>query len=139
MRRVIRRLRSRLHSIHALALAAALAGCGDRPAEPPRTPVASPSPPPASASTDSWLGRWTGTEGTFLELGGGQGSYEVTIRNLDGPRKFAAKADGAVVAFERDGTREILRATDGAGTGMKWLAGKKDCLALRSGEGWCRD
>jgi hypothetical protein len=129
---------NRLHPIPALALAAAMSGCGQRPAEPARPPAPLPSPAPAAA-TDAWLGQWTGPEGTFLNLAGGRGSYEVTIRNLDGPRKFAGKADGAAVTFERDGTRKTLRATDGAGTGMKWLAGKKDCLALRSGEGWCRD
>ena len=91
------------------------------------------------APADAWLGQWTGPEGTFLKRTGGQGRYEVTIRNLDGPRTFPATADAGGVSFERDGKRETLRATDGAGTGMKWLAGKKDCLALGAGEGWCRD
>jgi hypothetical protein len=111
----------------ALTLAAALSACSERPAE------------PAPATTDRWLGQWTGPEGTFLKLAGGQGRYEVTIRNLDGPRTFAGTAVDRGIVFDRDGSKETLRATDGAGTGMKWLAGKKDCLALKAGEGWCRD
>jgi len=34
---------------------------------------------------------------------------------------------------------ETIRATDGAGTGMKWLADRKDCLVVTVGsEGFCR-
>jgi len=120
-----------MHWLAALALAAAVSACGERSPEP-----AAPAAP--AAPTDRWLGQWTGPEGTFLELAGGQGRYEVTVRNLDGPRTFAGSAVDGGIAFDRDGAREILRATDGAGTGMKWLAGKKDCLALKAGEGWCR-
>ncbi|MEN7529085.1 MULTISPECIES: hypothetical protein [unclassified Cupriavidus] len=89
--------------------------------------------------TDEWLGKWTGPEGTFLELAGGHGKYDVTVQNLDGPRKFEGRyADGGI-EFERDGTREVIRATNGAETGMKWLADKKNCLTVRTGEGYCRD
>ena len=93
----------------------------------------------ASAPADRWLGQWTGPEGTFLRLGGGQGRYEITIQDLDGPRPFTGHAVGDHIEFERQGRTETLRATDGQGTGMKWLSGKRDCLAVRPGEGWCRD
>jgi len=92
-----------------------------------------------SALTDAWLGRWTGPEGTFLSLDGGNGSYEVTIQNLDGPRLFEGLAVGAEIEFERDGVMERLRATDGVATGMKWLSDKTNCLTVRYGEGYCRD
>ena len=91
--------------------------------------------PPA---TDKWLGQWTGPEGTFLRLEGGQGKYTVTIQNLDGPRTFKGSASEGTVTFERDGVVETLHATDGAATGMKWLADKSDCLTVRAGEGYCR-
>lgn len=97
---------------------------------------------PAAASaprTDEWLGKWTGPEGTFLELAGGHGRYEVTVQNLDGPRKFEGRYVDGGIAFERDGIPEIIRATTGAETGMKWLADKKHCLTVRKGEGYCRD
>lgn len=114
-----------------------MAGCSDRNASSQKT-----ADMPATASaprTDEWLGKWTGPEGTFLELAGGHGKYDVTVQNLDGPRQFRGRyADGAI-EFERDGTKEIIRATNGAGTGMKWLAEKKNCLTVRQGEGYCRD
>lgn len=99
------------------------------------------SPQRASSgpATDGWLGRWNGPEGTFLLLAGGNGSYEVTVQNLDGPRVFQGAAAGELIQFERDGVAETLRPTNGVDTGMKWLADKKDCLTIRSGEGYCRD
>ena len=93
----------------------------------------------SDAATDRWLGQWNGPEGTFLRLDGGKGRYEITIQNLDGPRTYHGSAAGAQVQFERDGTKEIIRATSGAETGMKWLTDKSDCLTIRPGEGYCRD
>jgi hypothetical protein len=113
-----------------LAAALALTGCSGRDTEPSTG---------GAAPTDAWLGRWTGPEGTFLLLEGGDGRYEVTIQNLDGPRIFQGVAAGASVEFERDGMAETLHATNGAGTGMKWLADKTNCLTVRLGEGYCRD
>lgn len=94
---------------------------------------------PGTAAADRWLGRWTGPEGTWLQLHAAANGYTVTIRNLDGERSFPAAATAEGVRFERDGKVFELRATDGDGTGMKWLAGKSDCLAVRPGEGFCRD
>lgn len=88
---------------------------------------------------DGWLGRWNGPEGTYLLLEGGEGRYRVTVQNLDGPRTFDGTAVGDRIQFERDGVIESLYATDGAGTGMKWLVDKANCLAVRVGEGYCRD
>jgi hypothetical protein len=99
----------------------------------------SPSAPerPVSAG-DSWVGQWNGPEGTYLRISGGNGKYEVTVRNLDGPRSFAGTAVQDRIEFERDGVKESLRATGGQGTGMKWLADKSGCLVVRAGEGYCR-
>ena len=141
-------------SIVVLALAGVLAGCQDRTAEAPAAaPAPAPAPAPAAPAaeapkaevpktapaTDAWLGTWNGPEGTFLRLAGGGGTYEVTVQNLDGPRTFQGKAVDDRIEFERDGTKESLRATGGVETGMKWLSEKKDCLTVRSGEGYCRD
>lgn len=121
-----------------LVVIVSMAGCSDRNSSSQKN--AENTPATASAPrTDEWLGKWTGPEGTFLELAGGHGKYDVTVQNLDGPRKFEGRyADGGI-EFDRDGTREVIRATDGAETGMKWLADKKNCLTVRAGEGYCRD
>ncbi len=93
---------------------------------------------PEPIPTDRWLGEWRGPEGTFLRLEGGNGKYAVTVQNLDGPRTFQGAAAGATIEFDRDGVRERLHATNGADTGMKWLAEKSDCLTVHPGEGYCR-
>lgn len=92
-----------------------------------------------TASTDRWTGQWNGPEGTFLRLSGGQGRYDITIQDLDGPKPYQGRAVDDHIEFERQGKLETLRATDGQATGMKWLDGKKDCLTVRAGEGYCRD
>jgi hypothetical protein len=91
--------------------------------------------------TDAWLGRWTGPEGSYLLLESGTetGLYKVTIANLDGPRQFEGTAAGDKVQFTRDGKAQLLHATNGVDTGMKWLADKKECLTVNAGEGYCRD
>ena len=120
--------------IRAVALACAIVGgCVDAKPESDSAVNAGPL-----AISDSWLGTWKGPEGTSLELVGGGGMYDVTIRNLDGARAFRGRADGGGVTFERDGKRESIRPTDGAGTGMKWLRAEPNCLTVRVGEGYCR-
>ena len=89
--------------------------------------------------TDRWLGKWSGPEGTFLQLNGGNGNYEITIQNLDGPSTFRGSAAGNEIEFERNGVKESLHAANGDETGMKWLSEKSDCLRVRAGEGYCRD
>jgi hypothetical protein len=127
---------SRAHAVLALLLAAACAPA-ERPAPPPASTV--PPAPPATLRTDAWLGEWKGVEGTSLRLARKGAGYAVTIANLDGPRTFDAAAAGDAVTFTRDGKTEQIRATDGAGTGMKWLADRKDCLVVTVGsEGFCR-
>jgi hypothetical protein len=88
---------------------------------------------------DGWVGTWTGPEGTSLKIAKQEVGYEVTVTNLDGPRQFHGIAADDVLQFERDGTTETVHAGNGAATGMKWLAGKKDCLVVKAGEGYCRD
>jgi len=90
-------------------------------------------------STDKWLGQWNGPEGTFLRLEGGEGRYQVIIQDLDGPKTFEGRATEDRIQFERNGATESIRATNGAETGMKWLADKSNCLTIRAGEGFCRD
>lgn len=115
-------------------------------AAPAVAPAAAVAPAPAAVAAPQavqaasrMLGQWNGPEGTYLLIGGANGQFAVTVRNLDGPRTFQAMAEGDTIRFERDGKQETIRATDGRATGMKWLADKKDCLTISPGEGYCRD
>ena len=116
-----------------------LTGCKDRNSASAQVIAANSSSATAAAVADKWLGKWSGPEGTLLQLDGGSGKYEVTIQNLDGPRTFKGNAAGNQIEFERNGVKESLRATNGAETGMKWLSEKSNCLTVRAGEGYCRD
>lgn len=87
-----------------------------------------------------WLGQWTGPEGTYLKIsGGGDGVYTLAIRDLDGETAYRGDSVAEGIEFERNGMKERVHATDGAATGMKWLSEKKNCLTVRTGEGYCRD
>jgi hypothetical protein len=114
-------------------------GCNDHKSN--SVPVIAASSPNMNSAqaTDQWLGNWFGPEGTFLLLTGGNGKYEITIQNLDGPLTVQGLAAGSLIVFERNGVKEYLGARNGAETGMKWLSEKSNCLTVRSGEGYCRD
>lgn len=117
---------------------------------PPRTlepaPVTQPalSSAPASAVVtpdvvQKWNGTWIGPEGTALTLVAKENSkYIVTIEDLDGVRTFEGTAGPDYITFERDGVQERIKATDGEGTGMKWLADESNCLTVKESEGFCR-
>lgn len=117
-----------------------LSACGDNKTE---TNVASnelnTGAQTAPIHTDNWIGKWNGPEGTFLKITGGDGKYEITIANLDGPKIYTGINQGREIQFEREGVKELIQATNGHQTGMKWLDDKKDCLTIRTGEGYCRD
>lgn len=93
---------------------------------------------------DAWIGTWTGVEGTMLtiEKGSAPGRYRITNKwALDDTATgtFNGYATPNGIAFRRSGERKRLHAGDGEATGLKWLAGKKDCLIVAPGEGYCRD
>jgi len=101
---------------------------------------------PAKASPDvratipeSWLGKWDGPEGTFLQVSKANDKYQVTIQNLDGPRTFDATPADGKLHFVRDGQSESIHSGNGEDAGMKWLLDKKNCLVVRKGEGFCRE
>lgn len=87
----------------------------------------------------NWQGRWWGPEGTYLDIDGGPERFQLTIANLDGPVDYVGVAEGDHIRFAMDGEMATIRATDGEGTGMKWLLDKEDCLKVEPGDGYCRD
>jgi len=85
-----------------------------------------------------WLGKWTGPEGTSLEIARRGDQFAVTIRSLDGVETFEGAGKGDRILFTRAGKAESIRAGSGQDTGMKWLLDKKNCLVVKTGEGYCR-
>ncbi len=133
-----------LYLLATIASAFLAMACGRKTAPaplPPQNPPASEVPAvPYPSVVHSWAGKWNGVEGTYLRiLAKPDSKYEVIIRNLDGERSFEGVGSTDHITFARDGALEKISATDGAATGMKWLAGKSNCLTVRVGEGYCRE
>ena len=130
-----------------LLASALLAGCSPAPSAESGPSAGSdnateaPAPDPSPATAD-YTGRWTGVEGMVLDVrpGATPTTYRLTMQyDLDHRTTVDARSDGKALAFTRDGERKALRPTDGEATGLKYLAGKKDCLTVAPGEGYCRD
>ncbi|WP_019515631.1 hypothetical protein [Sphingomonas sp. Mn802worker] len=106
------------------------------------TAAASASPVPTTAGVDvkKWAGRWIGVEGTYLNVtstGANTASLEMQY-DLDNKGTYPATVTPEGLRFTRGGETLLLRPSDGDATGLKWLAGKKNCLTVKSGEGYCR-
>ena len=105
------------------------------PAENATTPVEA-----AKVEAD-YVGKWIGPEGLVLDVkakpGGG-----VTIANqwtLDDKGDFEGTVTPDGLTFTRKGETVTAKPSTGDATGMKWLAGKKNCLTVKVGsEGYCR-
>lgn len=133
--------------LFALSALALLAACD-------KTPKEAPTPAPASVQatlvpetppTDKWVGKWVGVEGLHLTIAKddsiGRGHYLLTMQyglDADDAGTFKGEATEDGIAFIRPDGPQLLRAGDGAATGLKWLADKKDCLIVATGEGYCR-
>jgi hypothetical protein len=95
-----------------------------------------------AVTRDGWIGRWKGVEGTYLVVSKGDlpGRYRLEMQyTLDSKGKYDGTATPEGIAFERPDGKQVLRASNGDATGLKYLAGKKDCLKVKDGEGYCRD
>ena len=101
---------------------------------------------PQTPPTDKWVGKWIGVEGLNLTIAKddsiGRGHYILTMQyglDADDSGTFKGEAAEDGIAFTRPDGPQLLRAGDGPATGLKWLADKKDCLVVDTGEGYCRD
>ncbi|MCC2977490.1 hypothetical protein LK533_12490 [Sphingomonas sp. PL-96] len=132
-------------AVHNSSLAATETPAPEPTPTPTPTPSVTPTPAATSAATaDAWIGRWRGVEGLFLDIAAdperGPRHYTVAMQyTLDDKGSFDGVAEGDTIRFTRPDGAHTLRATDGDATGLKWLAGKKDCLTVSLGEGYCRD
>ncbi len=98
----------------------------------------------APTNRDSWVGRWIGVEGLNLTVSNGksEGHYLLkmqygTDEEMSGTYEGVGTAEG--IAFVRPDGEQVLRASTGDDTGLKYLAGKTDCLKVKDGEGYCRN
>lgn len=102
------------------------------------------TPAAAAHAHAAWAGKWIGVEGMFVTITPTDpGKYKLQmVATLDDPAQGVSyegsDAEGGI-AFTRAGKAELLRASNGDQTGLKWLAGKKDCLMVQESEGFCRD
>ena len=101
---------------------------------------------PATPPTDKWVGKWIGVEGLHLTVSKddsiGRGHYLLSMQyglDADASGTFKGQASEDGITFNRPDGPQMLRAGDGAATGLKWLADKKDCLVVNTGEGYCRE
>jgi len=89
----------------------------------------------------NWAGRWTGVEGIYATITLAEpGKYKLEMQSdLDTRGTYDGTDSEQGIAFTR-GTEELsLRRGSGDETGLKHLAGKKECLIVKPGEGYCRD
>ncbi len=90
-----------------------------------------------------YLGKWIGVEGLLLDVGRGTNGKLVVVNfwSLDEADRgsFDAEVVPQGLRWTRKGDTVVARPTDGTATGLKWLDGKKDCLTVVKGEGYCRD
>lgn len=152
-----------MHKAMILSGAAALvllSACGkaDAPAPAPTetTEVVDETMPPAddATATDpeadpataphrfaSWAGKWIGVEGMFVTITPGEpGKYKLEMQSdLDTKGSYDGSDSEHGIKFQRGGEQLSLRRGNGDETGLKYLAGKKECLIVKDGEGYCRD
>lgn len=148
-----------MHKAMILSGAAALvllSGCekAEAPAPAPTetTVVPEESVPPAddAAATDaataphrfaSWAGKWIGVEGMFVTITPGEpGKYQLEMQSdLDTKGTYDGNDSEHGIKFKRGSEELSLRRGNGDETGLKYLSGKKECLIVKDGEGYCRD
>ncbi len=88
-----------------------------------------------------YVGRWIGVESMYLTIkhAATPGRYRLEMQwDLDHKGEFRGEQVGDTIVFERNGVRETLRPTNGDATGLKYLAGKTQCLTVKPGEGYCK-
>lgn len=94
-------------------------------------------------SHDEWVGRWIGTEGLNLTVTklAQAGHYQLQMQygtdaDMAGTYEGVGTPEG--IAFTRSDGEQVLRASSGDETGLKYLAGKTNCLKVKEREGYCR-
>lgn len=91
----------------------------------------------------SWAGKWIGVEGMYVTITPGEpGKYKLEMQaGTDDTTKGTYDGNDSEhgIKFKRGSEELSLRRGNGDETGLKYLAGKKECLIVKDGEGYCRD
>ncbi|MEG8037821.1 hypothetical protein QP166_00100 [Sphingomonas sp. LR60] len=97
-------------------------------------------PAATAALEERYLGRWIGVEGMYLNVTRREeGGVTLDIQwDLDHRGTFEGSVTAEGLRFLRNGVAETAVLGNGEQTELKWLAGKKDCLIVKPGEGYCR-
>jgi hypothetical protein len=93
----------------------------------------------AAPTAHEWGGKWTGPEGTAIDITIVGDKAELAIQSLDALNTYDGMIDGNVIKFTRDGVEETVKSGTGEDTGMKWLVAYHNCLFIKQGEGFCRE
>jgi len=112
-------------------------------ASPATSPVVSPAVSPAAndakKAADSLVGKWTGPEGTYLNVTKNGDKFKVEIKDLDSAKTYDGTARNDMIEFVRNGKTETVKASTGAETGMKGFEKETNCVVVTKGsEGFCR-
>ncbi|HWW56122.1 MAG TPA: hypothetical protein VN047_04445 [Sphingopyxis sp.] len=107
---------------------------------PTETPAAE-DPATAPHRFASWAGKWTGVEGMYVTITTAEpGKYKLEMQSdLDTKGTYDGNDSEHGIKFKRGNEELSLRRGNGDETGLKYLAGKKECLIVKEGEGYCRD
>ena len=133
-------------NIAGLSLVLALGACGKLSTGPDTsrdtaTKVKTPKIASTAPSHFEWAGKWTGPEGIYVQVTpAAAGAYNLEMQSdLDTKSTYPGQDVEGGIRFERGGEGLLLRAATGDETGLKYLAGKKTCLMVKPGEGYCKD
>lgn len=106
---------------------------------PETAPVEDPATAPHRFA--SWAGKWTGVEGMYVTITTAEpGKYKLEMQSdLDTKGAYDGNDSEHGIKFKRGAEELSLHRGSGDETGLKYLAGKKECLIVKDGEGYCRD
>lgn len=106
----------------------------------PETPLAGDAAA-APHRFSNWAGKWSGIEGMYATITPAEpGKYKLEMQSdLDTKGIYDGEDSEHGIKFKRGSEELTLRAGSGDETGLKNLAGKKQCLIVKQGEGYCRD
>lgn len=98
-------------------------------------------PAAAAHRFESWVGKWTGVEGMYVTIATAEpGKYKLEMQSdLDTRGTYDGEDSEHGIKFKRGNDELSLRRGSGDETGLKYLAGKQECLIVKAGEGYCRD